>query len=301
MTLPAQPLSSPTTIELPDGRSLEVEVSGPTDGTPLIFHHGTPGSAYQFRAIRRAAHTRGLRLVTFSRAGYGSSTRRPGRSVVDVVDDVVAVLDYLGTDRCLAAGWSGGGPHALATGARLAEQVAGVLVIAGVAPYDAVDLDFLDGMGQQNIEEFGSALRGEAALRPGLQTEAEQLRDTDAAGVIESLSTLLPDVDRAVVTAEFGEDLVASFTGAFRSGVDGWVDDDLAFTRPWGFALEEIGVPTFIWQGSEDLMVPFAHGQWLARHLPATTARLQQGEGHLSIAVGALDRMLDDLISIRPV
>ncbi|MDQ1734986.1 MAG: hypothetical protein QOH56_1237 [Pseudonocardiales bacterium] len=301
MTLPAQPLSSPTTIELPDGRSLEVEVSGPTDGTPLIFHHGTPGSAYQFRAIRRAAHTRGLRLVTFSRAGYGSSTRRPGRSVVDVVDDVVAVLDYLGTDRCLAAGWSGGGPHALATGARLAEQVAGVLVIAGVAPYDAVDLDFLDGMGQQNIEEFGSALQGEAALRPGLQTEAEQLRDTDAAGVIESLSTLLPDVDRAVVTAEFGEDLVASFTGAFRSGVDGWVDDDLAFTRPWGFALEEIGVPTFIWQGSEDLMVPFAHGQWLARHLPATTARLQQGEGHLSIAVGALDRMLDDLISIRPV
>ncbi|MDQ1690972.1 MAG: hypothetical protein QOD87_1080, partial [Pseudonocardiales bacterium] len=227
--------------------------------------------------------------------------RRPGRSVVDVVDDVVAVLDYLGTDRCLAAGWSGGGPHALATGARLAEQVAGVLVIAGVAPYDAVDLDFLDGMGQQNIEEFGSALQGEAALRPGLQTEAEQLRDTDAAGVIESLSTLLPDVDRAVVTAEFGEDLVASFTGAFRSGVDGWVDDDLAFTRPWGFALEEIGVPTFIWQGSEDLMVPFAHGQWLARHLPATTARLQQGEGHLSIAVGALDRMLDDLISIRPV
>jgi pimeloyl-ACP methyl ester carboxylesterase len=110
---------------------------------------------------------------------------------------------------------------------------------------------------------------------------------------------LLPDVDRAVVTAEFGEDLVASFTGAFRTGVDGWVDDDLAFIRPWGFALDEIAVPTFVWQGSEDLMVPFAHGQWLARHLPAATARLQQGEGHLSIAVGALDRMFDDLISIR--
>ncbi|MDQ1752960.1 MAG: hypothetical protein QOE71_4016 [Pseudonocardiales bacterium] len=299
MTLPTQPLSSPTTIELPDGRSLEVEVSGPTDGTPLIFHHGSPGSAYQFRAIQRAAHTRELRLVTFSRAGYGSSTRRPGRSVVDVVDDVAAVLAHLGADRCLAAGWSGGGPHALATGARLAEQVAGVLVIAGVAPYDAADLDFLHGMGRQNVEEFGSALQGEAALRPSLQTEAEQLRDTDAAGVIESLSSLLPDVDRAVVTAEFGEDLVASFTGAFRTGVDGWVDDDLAFIRPWGFALDEVAVPTFVWQGSEDLMVPFAHGQWLARHLPAATARLQQGEGHLSIAVGALDRMFDDLISIR--
>jgi pimeloyl-ACP methyl ester carboxylesterase len=301
MTLPAQPLNSPAAIELPDGRRLEVEVSGPEDGTPLVFHHGTPGSAYQFRAIQRAAHSRGLRLVTFSRAGYGSSTRRPGRSVVDVVGDVSAVLAHLGAERCLVAGWSGGGPHALATGARLAEQVAGVLVIAGVAPYGVADLDFLDGMGQQNIEEFGSAQQGEAILRPGLQTEAEQLRDTDAAGVIESLSTLLPDVDRAVVTTEFGEDLVASFTGALRTGVDGWVDDDLAFVRPWGFALDEIAVPTFIWQGSEDLMVPFAHGQWLARHLPAAVAHLEQGEGHLSIGVGALDRMLDELSPSRSV
>ena len=286
-----------TIIDLSDGRFLDLDVSGPEDGMPLVFHHGTPGSVRQFRAIQRAAHDRGVRLVTFSRPGYGASTRQPGRRVVDAVADVAAVLAHLGTPRCLVAGWSGGGPHALATGARLPEQVAGILCIAGVAPHDAAGLNFLKGMGQQNIDEFGLALQGEKAIRPSHEAEAVGLRNTDAAGLIEGMASLLPDVDRAVLTAEFGEDLAANFAEGFRTGVDGWVDDDLAFVTPWGFSLAEIAVPTFVWQGSEDLMVPFAHGQWLAAHIPGATPRLQQAEGHLSIGVGALDRMFDDLLT----
>ena len=286
-----------TIVNLPDGRDLDLEVSGPEDGVPLVFHHGTPGWVRQFRAIERAAHDRGLRLVTFSRPGYGASTRQPGRRVVDAVADVAAVLTHLGAPRCLVAGWSGGGPHALATGSRLPEQVAGILCIAGVAPYDAEGLNFLEGMGQQNIDEFGLALQGEEAIRPSNEAEAVGLRNTDAAGLIEGMATLLPDVDRAVLTAEFGEDMVANCAEGLRTGVDGWVDDDLAFVAPWGFSLAEIAVPTFVWQGSEDLMVPFAHGQWLAAHVPGATARLQQAEGHLSIGVGALDRMFDDLLT----
>jgi len=286
-----------TTVDLPDGRALDLEVSGPEGGMPLVFHHGTPGSVRQFRAIERAAHARGLRLVTFSRPGYGASTRQPGRRVVDAVADVAAVLTHLGAPRCLVAGWSGGGPHALASGARLPEQVAGILCIAGVAPYDAEGLNFLEGMGQQNIDEFGLALQGEESIRSSNEAEAVGLRNTDAAGLIEGMVTLLPDVDRAVLTAEFGEDMVTNLAEGLRVGVDGWVDDDLAFVAPWGFSVSEIAVPTFVWQGSEDLMVPFAHGQWLAAHVPGATARLLQAEGHLSIGVGALDRMFDDLLT----
>ena len=286
-----------TIIDLPDGRSLDLDVSGPEDGIPLVFHHGTPGSLRQFRAIQRAAHNRGLRLVTFSRPGYGASTRQPGRRVVDAAADVAAVLAHLGTPRCLVVGWSGGGPHALATGARLPGQVAGILCIAGLAPFDGEGLDFLEGMGQSNIDEFGLALRGEEAIRHFLEAEAVGLRNTDAAGLIEEMATLLPDVDRVVLTAEFGEDVVANIAEGLRTGVDGWVDDDLAFVAPWGFSLAEIAVPAFVWQGSEDLMVPFNHGQWLAAHVRGAKARLQQGEGHLSIGVGALDRMFDDLLT----
>jgi len=288
-------------VLLPDGRRLDLRVSGPADGFPLVFHHGTPGAATPIRAVERAAHARGLRLVTTSRPGYGDSTPQPGRSVVDVVADTAAVLAAIGADRCLIAGWSGGGPHALACGARLGAAAA-VLVIAGVAPYGAEGLDWLAGMGEENIVEFSAALDGEDRLRPYLLLAREQLKAATAADIVASLETLLPDVDRAVLTGEFGEDLVANFHEAMRTGVEGWFEDDMAFTRSWGFELAEISVPAMIWQGSADLMVPFSHGQWLASQLPGASAHLEEGEGHLSVGLGALDRMLDELVSAaRPL
>jgi pimeloyl-ACP methyl ester carboxylesterase len=282
-------------VLLPDGRRLDLRVSGPADGLPLVFHHGTPGAATPIRALERAAHARGLRLVTTSRPGYGDSSPQPGRRVVDVAADTATVLAAIGADRCLIAGWSGGGPHALACGARLGATAA-VLVIAGVAPYAAEGLDWMAGMGEGNIAEFSAALDGEDRLRPLLLGEREQLKAGTAADLVASLDTLLPDVDRAVLTGEFGEDLAANFHEAMRTGVEGWFEDDMAFARSWGFELAEISVPTMIWQGSADLMVPFAHGQWLASQLPGASAHLEEGEGHLSVGLGALHRMLDELL-----
>lgn len=289
-----------TMLSLPDGRSLDIDVSGPDRGVPLLFHHGTPGAVVPYRMMARAAHARGLQLVTYSRAGYGASTRHAGRAVSDIAVDVAAILDAIGADHCVVAGWSGGGPHALATGAALPDRVHGVLSIAGVAPYDATGLDFLAGMGEQNIEEFGAALAGEQALRALLQEQAPGLQVADAGGIIAEMRSLLPPVDQAALTDEYGEDLTAGFHEALRCGVDGWLDDDLAFTRPWGFQLDSIRVPTFLWQGDADLMVPFAHGVWLAEHVPGATAHLLPDEGHLSVGVGAIDTMLDELVSTVP-
>jgi pimeloyl-ACP methyl ester carboxylesterase len=282
-------------VQLPDGRRLDIRVSGPGDGLPLVFHHGTPGAATPIRALERAVHARGLRLVTTSRPGYGRSARQPGRSVVDVVADIDAVLAALGAERCLTMGWSGGGPHSLACGARL-PAAAAVLVVAGVAPYGADGLDWMAGMGEDNVVEFSAALRGAGQLRPHLLQQSELLKNIRAADIVASMESLLPDVDRAALTGEFGEDMAAGIREALRTGVDGWLDDDLAFAKPWGFSLAEISVPTMIWQGSADLMVPFAHGQWLASRLPAAAAHLEEGEGHLSVGLGQLDAMLDELV-----
>jgi pimeloyl-ACP methyl ester carboxylesterase len=109
-------------------------------------------------------HARGLRLVTTSRPGYGGSSPQPGRRVVDVAADAAAVLAAIGAGRCLIAGWSGGVPHALACGARLGAAVA-VLVIAGAAPYEAGGLDWMAGMGEENVVEFSAALRSRRAER----------------------------------------------------------------------------------------------------------------------------------------
>jgi pimeloyl-ACP methyl ester carboxylesterase len=107
----------------------------------------------------------------------------------------------------------------------------------------------------------------------------------------------LSAVDRAVFTGELGEELAGTMQEGLRVGVDGWLDDDLAFTKPWGFKLAEVAVPTLLWQGTEDLMVPISHGKWLAERIPGAVVHLEEGEGHLSIAFGAIDRMLRELVA----
>jgi pimeloyl-ACP methyl ester carboxylesterase len=283
-------------VHLRDGRILDVRVTGPETGVPLVFHHGTPAAATQSRFFERALADRGLRLIEASRAGYGGSTRLAGRSVADVVTDTAEVLEWIGVDRCLVGGWSGGGPHALACAARL-EGVIAALVIAGAAPRDADGLDWLAGMGDENIAEFSLAFEGEEAVRRFVEPIGEEMKVATTEEVVAALDSLLPEVDRAVLTGEFGEDMRDGIHEAVRVSVDGWVDDDLAFVKHWGFELEEISVPTMIWHGSEDLMVPIAHGRWLASRVPDATAHLLEGEGHLSVGIGAIGAILDELVS----
>jgi pimeloyl-ACP methyl ester carboxylesterase len=290
-------MTTTTTISLADGRDLELEVTGPDGGDVLVFIHGTPGASHQLGQLARAVHGHGLRLVTWSRAGYGASTRRAGRDVASETADATAVLDHLGVESCVVAGWSGGGPHALACGAMLGDRVRAVTTIASVAPYDADDLDFLAGMGEDNLEEFGAAIRGEEPLRSWLEAARPGYVEITGDEVAAALETLISEGDRACLTGEFADYLATEFRQAIARGVDGWLDDDLAFVRPWGFDLGAIEVPTHLWQGSEDLMVPFPHGQWLRERIPGAVAHLETGKGHLDILLGQLDAWVAELVA----
>jgi len=283
-------------LGLKDGRVLEVQVSGPAEGVPLVWHHGTPGCAYQSEARQRACAERGLRLVSYSRAGAGGSTRHAGRSVADVAPDIAAVLDHLGAERCLTGGQSGGGPHALATGALLPDLVAAVIVGCGVRPYVDDRAGFLEGMGEANIEEFGLALQGEEALRAFVMHEREGIMAGTPESVIEALSSLLPAVDRGCLDGQVGADLIANLQGGARVP-DAWIDDDFAFTKHWGFELEAITVPVAFWQGSEDLMVPQSHMAWQAERVPGAVMHLEPGHGHFSLMVADFGRMLDEAVA----
>jgi pimeloyl-ACP methyl ester carboxylesterase len=214
-----------------------------------------------------------------------------------VAADVAAVLDELDADRCYVAGASGGGPHTLATAALLPERVIAAATIASVAPYRAEGLDWMAGMGAENVEEFGAALAGPSELQPYLERFADMLAAITPDAVADSLGDLIPDVDRAALTGDFAESTAASLRASVSSGIWGWFDDDIAFTSPWGFDLASIRVPVSVWQGQQDRMVPFAHGEWLAAHIPNADARLYPELGHLSLEVEAFPAILDQLLS----
>ena len=282
-------------IPMPDGRQLEVRIVGPERGRILLFHHGSPGAGLPSPTWIAAAAERDLRYVCIVRPGYGDSTRRAGRAVADVAPDVVAVLDALGAGRVLTLGISGGGPHALATAALLPDRVAAAATIGSVAPYEADGLDFLAGMGAENIEEFGAAVAGSADLATFLDAAAPAFDTATGAQIAAAFGDLVPEVDRAALTGEMADSLAADIRASLRSGTWGWHDDDLAFTKPWGFGLESIRIPVTVWQGEQDRMVPFAHGRWLAGRIPGVHARLLADHGHLSLQAESIGMVFDDL------
>jgi len=264
-------------------RVLHVREAGDPDGAPVLVHHGTPGSGLLAASWAEDARTRGIRLVGMDRPGYGGSDRNPGRAVRDVAADAAAVMDALGVGSFRTWGNSGGGPHALACAALLPERVTSAAVIASVAPFGADGLDWMAGMGRANVEEFSAAVEGPDALRPFLARESATLVAGGPAGLTTGLASLLPPVDAEALTGEFGDFLYARISAGLRAGHDGWLDDDLAFVRPWGFDPAAITMPVLMLQGRQDLMVPFTHGQWLAARIPGVTAWLTDDDGHLNL------------------
>lgn len=269
-------------LDLPDGRSLCFAEWGDPDGLPVLMLHGTPGSRLNRHPDEKQYARAGARIITYDRPGYGGSTRAPGRNIADCVPDVAALADHLGIERFAVTGGSGGGPHALAVAARLGDRVVRARCAVGLAPYPTDGLDWFADMADMNVTEFRWAVDGEDVLVPNIAREHAAMVErvvADPAALLgdyeisDADREVLARSDMGVMIREFGEDLG-------RGGYWGWVDDDLAFTRPWGFDIAEIEVPVEIRYGSKDTLVPAAHGAWLAAHVPGATC-IVEDEGHI--------------------
>jgi pimeloyl-ACP methyl ester carboxylesterase len=288
-----------TTVAItgPGGRALEVGVAGPDDGRVVLSHTGTPGAATLFAPLVEAGAARGLRHVAYARPGYAGSGRHQGRTVADCAADVTAIADELGVGEFFTVGGSGGGPQALACAALLGERVLAAATIGGVAPFDAHGLDWTAGMGQENVDEVIAAQAGPEELRAYLERQREALVGATRADLHAALDSLLSDVDRSSLSGALAEHTVQSMSRALANGVWGWFDDDLAHFGDWGFDLGAIARPVTIWQGRQDLFVPFAHGEWLAANVPGARAELLDDHGHLSISLAKYGDVLDGLLA----
>jgi pimeloyl-ACP methyl ester carboxylesterase len=270
-------------LQLADGRTLRVADSG-HDAPVVLFHHGTPGGVLNGQAFAARAGGR-ARIVSFDRPGYGRSTRQAGRSVADVGDDVAAITDALGIGRFATWGWSGGGPHALATAALFPGRVTACAAWASPVPGDA-DIDFLEGMAEANVEEFSLAMAGRAALEAEIEPVAASMKTISVDEAVDALEPYCSAGDMASLRRAT-ETVVEPMLEAMSA--EGWIDDDLAFVASWGVSLDAIAAPVAIWHGPEDLMVPLAHGHWLGAHIAGASLHGRPDDGHITLVETALD------------
>jgi pimeloyl-ACP methyl ester carboxylesterase len=268
-----------------DGRTLTVYDAGASDGPVILYHHGTPSTGAPLQTWLDDVQARGARLISYDRPGYGDSTPAPERNVAGAAADAAAIMDALGVERFVTWGVSGGGPHTLACAALLPDRVAAVASLGGVAPFDALGLNYLRGMGSDNIVEFGLAMAGRQYIAPYCESVAEHLRGATPAQVTEAIASLVSAPDLAALDGPIGEWWATSFPVAFAQSAAGWTDDDLAFVSPFGFEITQIAVPTLIVHGGQDRFVPVAHGQWLARAIAGAGSWISEDDGHLTLLV----------------
>lgn len=262
-------------VRTEDGLELCVHEWGDLDGTVVIAHHGTPSCRLSHPGKVEDYLELGIRLVTFDRPGYGHSTPRPGRNVAAAADDARTIADSLGLDRFAIYGVSGGGPHAIACAALLPERVTRAVSASGFAPADDPGLDFTEGMAEPSVEEYHAAMQGREALAALVEPRVVEA----GIGGIDDWFDYLPAPDQMILSRERRE-AQEDFEESRRQGAHGWLDDDLAHVSPWGFDLESIRVSVRLWQGDLDVLVPQAHGEYLASRIPGARFDLVLGAGH---------------------
>jgi pimeloyl-ACP methyl ester carboxylesterase len=212
------------------------------------------------------------------------------------IDDQTQLLDFFGIEKFISIGWSGGGPHAINMSRD--RRSVGAITLAGVGEWGNSDLDFLQGMGPENHEEFGAALVGEASIEEWMIKNTPAFKNVTGADLITSFGGLIGEADKKALTPEVAEQDAASFRRSLSVSYYGWQDDDLAFVQPFGFELAKINKPILVWQGDDDFMVPKSHSEWLAKHIPTAKLNFVPGHGHISLGESYRKEIINQALAL---
>ena len=265
---------------LPDGRTLTVHAFGDTTGSPCVYVPGTPASGLAGRLYDDAARAAGVRLLSVDKPGYGGSTYQRRRTLTGFAADIGHLLDGLGVHRFAVIGESGGGPHALAVAHALPDRVTIALAVAGMGPAD--DPSVLAGMKPSNRRLVTLARLGPWTVRLPMALTRRALSSAPRRErlVAKTLAEAGPGDARALQEMAAGQEPTAAARDAMRDSSRGAAQELALLSRAWGFDPEGIRCNVELWHGVEDVNVPAAVAEGLARRIVGATARVLPDEGH---------------------
>ena len=250
----------------------------------LFWHHGTPAAGPLSPLICRNADANGLRIIEVVRPGYGSSTAISDRTVNTGSQIDLEIADHLGIQYFTVGGISGGGPHALASAHLAKGRCLALLIIAGLAPFDDPNFDFVEGLTEEDRKEWILPLTSMADFEVSVSKIAKEWASSDF-NQIKKILNIDPDDSSS-------DERISSFQAlmqySFSQGSSGLRDDSLAFLKPWGFSMDEISMPVQLWVGSQDVNVPPSHSYFMNRMIPNSELLVVEGKNHFTISEPAL-------------
>ena len=266
--------------QLQDGRRLGFAEYGDPAGSPVMLFHDLWGN----RTLRHpddSILTRlGIRLIGMDRPGFGLSTRKPGRSFMDVVDDTMLLAKALKIDRFAVLGYSAGGPYALACACRFPQIITRCAVVCSLPPMD-------NPQGFQAINPYYSRL---FQLAGGTESLFRLLMrgffwidsQREAAQYIREFAAAMPKADQQILQNLGVQSLRRDMWDEIRrSGSDAFVDEMVTLVKSWGFHLQSIQIPVDIWWGESDAFSAPMVGKRMQNFIPNASLRLEPQTGHL--------------------
>jgi pimeloyl-ACP methyl ester carboxylesterase len=77
-----------------------------------------------------------------------------------------------------------------------------------------------------------------------------------------------------------------------REGPRGILHELSLYAQDWDFRPEEIVLTVDLWHGEADPIVPVAHAHALVERLPRVRPAILPGEGHFSLPINHMERIL---------
>jgi 3-oxoadipate enol-lactonase len=138
-------LPEPNLAETPQGRLLDlpgrgrtfvIDVPGPTPTAPtIVLLHALGCTAYLSWAMALGELSQKYRVITLDQRWHGRGIRSERFRFTDCADDVAAVMDEMGVERAVIAGYSMGGAIAQLMWRRHPERVAGLVLCSTARNY----------------------------------------------------------------------------------------------------------------------------------------------------------------------
>lgn len=229
------------------------------EGPVLVLLHAFPCDASLWSSQRAAAVAAGWRVVTPDLRGFGGSPLGEDAPDLDrMAEDVLALLDALGIDRCVLGGNSMGGYVAMALLRRRPEVVAALFLCDTKATADGEDA-------RANRERMAEAVLAEGA--------AAVLRERVLSGLLGATTF----ASRPEVVSR-----VEGWTDAARPESVAWAQRAMA-GRPDSLpTLAATRVPALVLRGDEDVLSTAADAEAMATALTRSQSVVVPGAGHLS-------------------